>query len=91
MTRRLQRFHGTLEEVEADILAYDNAAFEQVAWADVLVRSDETPAEVQRRVQAVLELQKPQVLAPRGVRHQRATEAARPGRRPPSRWPCCTN
>ncbi|MBH8569777.1 exonuclease SbcCD subunit D C-terminal domain-containing protein [Microvirga sp. STS02] len=76
VTRRLQRFHGTLEEVEADILAFDNSAFPLVAWADVLVRSDETPAEVQRRVQAVLQLQKAQVLAPRGVRHQRATEAA---------------
>ncbi|HEX8330111.1 MAG TPA: exonuclease subunit SbcD [Hymenobacter sp.] len=74
VTRRLQRFHGTLEEVEADILAYDNSAFQLVAWADVLVRSDEAPAEVQRRVQAVLQLQKAQVLAPKGVRHQRATE-----------------
>jgi exonuclease SbcD len=75
VTRRLQRFHGTLEEVEADILAYDNAAFQHVAWADVLVRSDETPAEVQRRVQAVLQLQKQQIIAPKGVRHQRATES----------------
>ena len=74
VARRLQRFHGTLDEVEADILAYDNSAFALVAWADVLVRSDETPAEVQRRVQAVLQLQKQQVVAPRGVRHQRATE-----------------
>ena len=74
VARRLQRFHGTLDEVEADLLAYDNAAFPLVAWADVLVRSDETPAEVQRRVQAVLQLQKQQVIAPRGVRHQRATE-----------------
>ena len=76
VARRLQRFHGTLEEVEADILAYDNSAFQLVAWADVLVRSDETPAEVQRRVQAVLQLQKAQVLAPKGVRHQRQTEIA---------------
>ena len=75
VARRLQRFHGTLDEVEADLLAFDNAAFELVAWADVLVRSDETPAEVQRRIQAVLQLQKQQVVAPRGVRHQRATEA----------------
>jgi exonuclease SbcD len=74
VARRLQRFHGTLDEVEADILAFDNSAFALVAWADVLVRSDETPAEVQRRVQAVLQLQKQQVIAPRGVRHQRATE-----------------
>ncbi|MDQ2794339.1 MAG: exonuclease subunit SbcD [Bacteroidota bacterium] len=74
VARRLQRFHGTLDEVEADILAYDNSAFPLVAWADVLVRSDETPAEVQRRVLAVLALQKQQVIAPRGVRHQRATE-----------------
>ena len=74
VARRLQRFHGTLEEVEADILAFDNSAFQLVAWADVLVRSDEAPAEVQRRVHAVLELQKAQVVAPRGVRHQRATE-----------------
>ncbi len=74
VSRRLQRFHGTLDEVEADLLAYDNSAFALVAWADVLVRSDETPAEVQRRVQAVLRLQQLQVVAPRGVRHQRATE-----------------
>ena len=74
VARRLQRFHGALEEVEAAILAYDNAAFALVAWADVLVRSDEAPAEVQRRVQAVLQRQKQQVVAPRGVRHQRATE-----------------
>ncbi|MDQ2769863.1 MAG: exonuclease SbcCD subunit D C-terminal domain-containing protein [Bacteroidota bacterium] len=74
VSRRLQRFHGTLDEVEADLLAYDNSAFALVAWADVLVRSDETPAEVQRRIQAVL-LQQLQVVAPRGVRHQRATEA----------------
>ncbi len=74
VARRLQRFHGTLDEVEAAILLYDNSAFPLVAWADVLVRSDETPAEVQRRVQAVLQLQKQQVIAPRGVRHQRATE-----------------
>ena len=75
VTRRLQRFHGSLEEVEADILAFDNAAYQLVAWADVLVRSDEAPAEVQRRVQAALQHQQAQVLAPRGVRHQRATEA----------------
>ena len=74
VARRLQRFHGTLEEVEAAILAYDNAAFPLVAWADVLVRSDEAPAEVQRRIQAVLQAQKAHVLAPRGARHQRATE-----------------
>ena len=74
VSRRLQRFHGTLDEVEADLLAYDNSAFALVAWADVLVRSDETPAEVQRRIQAVLQLQQQQVVAPRGVRHQRATE-----------------
>ena len=74
VARRLQRFHGSLDEVEADILAFTNEAFQLVAWADVLVRSDETPAEVQRRVQAVLALQKQQVIAPRGVRHQRATE-----------------
>lgn len=75
VARRLQRFHGTLEEVEADILGFDNTAFQLVAWADVLVHSDEAPAEVQRRIQAALQLQKDKVLAPRGVRHQRATEA----------------
>jgi exonuclease SbcD len=31
---------------------------------------------VQRRVQAVLQLQKQQVVAPKGVRHQRLTELA---------------
>ena len=76
VARRLQRFHGTLEKVEADILAFDNEAFQLVAWADVQVRSDETPAEVRRRVQAVLKRRQDSVLAPRGVRHQRVTEAA---------------
>ena len=75
VARRLQRFLGTLDEVEAGILAYDNAAFELVAWADVQVRSDEAPAEVQRRVQAVLKERAAHVQAPRGARHQRATEA----------------
>ncbi|MEJ7659007.1 MAG: hypothetical protein WKG07_04965 [Hymenobacter sp.] len=55
VARRLQRFHGALDEVEAAILAFDNAAFELVAWADVLVRSDEAHAEVQRRMQAALQ------------------------------------
>jgi exonuclease SbcD len=75
VTRRLQRFHGELDEVEAAIIAYDNSAFALVAWADVLVRSDEPSAEVQHRVQAALKERRDQVLAPRGVRHQRATEA----------------
>jgi len=75
VSRRLQRFHGSLEEVEREIIAYDNSPFPLVAWADVLVQSDETPGEVQTRIKAALSLQKGQVLAPRGVRHQRATEA----------------
>ena len=75
VARRLQRFRGDLDEVEAAIMAYTNEAFALVAWADVLVRSDEQPAEVQRRVQAALKERREQVLAPRGVRHQRATEA----------------
>ncbi|MDO7877502.1 exonuclease subunit SbcD [Hymenobacter sp. ASUV-10] len=74
VSRRLQRFHGSLEEVEREIIAYDNSAFPLVAWADVLVQSDETPGEVQTRVKAALNLQKGQLLAPRGVRHQRVTE-----------------
>jgi len=75
VSRRLQRFHGSLEEVEREIIAFDNSPFPLVAWADVLVQSDETPGEVQNRVKAALNLQKGQLLAPRGVRHQRATEA----------------
>ena len=75
VARRLQRFHGELDEVEDAIMAYDNGAFRLVAWADVVVRSDEPPAEVQRRVQAALKERRTQVLAPRGVRHQRLTEA----------------
>jgi exonuclease SbcD len=75
VVRRLQRFHGGLEEVEAAILSFDNEAFSLIAWADVLVKSDEAPAEVQRRVQAVLKERRDAVLAPRGVRHQRLTEA----------------
>ena len=75
VARRLQRFHGELDEVEAAILAYDNEAFSLVAWADVLVRSDEPSPEVQRRVQAALKERRDQVLAPRGVRQHRLTEA----------------
>ncbi|MGI4872824.1 MAG: exonuclease SbcCD subunit D C-terminal domain-containing protein [Janthinobacterium lividum] len=75
VARRLQRFHGGLNEVEQAILEFDNAAFQLTAWADVLVLSDDTPAEVQRRVQAALQERKTQLIAPRGVRHQRATPA----------------
>ncbi|MGI4735973.1 MAG: exonuclease SbcCD subunit D C-terminal domain-containing protein [Janthinobacterium lividum] len=73
VARRLQRFHGGLEEVEATILAFDNEAFSLVAWADVVVHSDETTTEVQRRIQAVLKERRAQVLAPRGVRQHRLT------------------
>jgi exonuclease SbcD len=74
VARRLQRFHGELEEVEAAILSFDNAAFDLVAWADVLVRSDEPSPEVQRRVLAALQERSAHVLAPRGVRQNRLTE-----------------
>jgi len=74
VARRLQRFHGELEAVEAAILAFDNEAFSLVAWADVAIHSDEPTAEVQRRVQAVLKERRDHVLAPRGVRHHRLTE-----------------
>ena len=75
VARRLQRFHGGLDEVEAAILAFDNAAFSLVAWADVQVRSDEAYAEVQRRIGAALKERRDHVLAPRGARHQRLTDA----------------
>ncbi|MGI4761574.1 MAG: exonuclease SbcCD subunit D C-terminal domain-containing protein [Janthinobacterium lividum] len=75
VARRLQRFHGELDEVEAAILSFDNEAFSLVAWADVLVHSDEPSPEVQRRVQAALKERRTQVLAPRGVRQHRLTEA----------------
>ncbi len=75
VARRLQRFHGGLAEVEEAILSFTNEAFSLIAWADVLVKSDEAPAEVQRRVQAALQERRDAVLAPRGVRHQRLTEA----------------
>ncbi len=74
VTRRLQRFHGELDAVEAAILAFDNEAFSLIAWADVLVRSDDAPAVVQRRIQAALQERRTHVLAPRGVRHQRLSE-----------------
>ena len=76
VARRLQRFHGGLDEVEAAILAFDNGAFELVAWADVQVLSDDTTTEVHRRVQAALKERRAAVLAPRGVRHQRLSAAA---------------
>jgi exonuclease SbcD len=75
VARRLQRFHGGLKEVEEAILSFDNEACSLVAWADVLVHSDEPSPEVQRRVQAVLKERRTQVLAPRGVRQHRLTEA----------------
>ncbi len=75
VARRLQRFHGGLDEVEAAILAFDNEAFSLVAWADVQVRSDEAYAEVQRRIGAALKERRDHVLAPRGARHQRLTDA----------------
>ncbi|WP_223650247.1 exonuclease subunit SbcD [Hymenobacter psoromatis] len=75
VARRLQRFHGGLDEVEVAILAFDNEAFSLVAWADVQVRSDESPSEVQRRIGAALKERRDHVLAPRGVRHQRLTNA----------------
>ena len=73
--RRLQRFHGSLPEVEQAILEFNNEAFGLVAWADVAVHSDEAPPEVQRRVLAALREQRARVLAPRGVRHYRLSEA----------------
>lgn len=73
VARRLQRFHGGLAEVEAAILAFDNEGFNLVAWADVVVLSDEATTEVQRRIQAVLKERRAQVLAPRGVRQHRLT------------------
>ena len=75
VARRLQRFHGGLDEVEAAILAFDNEAFDLVAWADIAVRSDEPYSEVQRRVTAVLKERRAHVLSPRGARHQRLTDA----------------
>ena len=75
VARRLQRFHGGLDEVEAAILAFDNEAFSLVAWADVQVRSDESYTEVQRRIGAALKERRDHVLAPRGARHQRLTDA----------------
>jgi exonuclease SbcD len=74
VARRLQRFHGNLDEVEDAILAFDNEAFSLVAWADVLVRSDEPTTEVQRRIQAVLKERRSHVLAPRGVRQNRISD-----------------
>jgi exonuclease SbcD len=75
VVRRLQRFHGGLDEVEAAILAFDNEAFNLVAWADIAVRSDELYSEVQRRITAVLKERRAHVLSPRGARHQRLTDA----------------
>ena len=75
VARRLQRFHGELDEVEAAILAFDNEAHSLVAWADVLVRSDEAPDVVQRRVQEALRERRAHVLAPRHARVQRLSDA----------------
>ena len=61
-TRRLLRFHGTLEEVVGMLMAYDNTGFLLPAWADVEVRSELTQLEVAEALLKVIqELDRKQV------------------------------
>ena len=61
-TRRLLRFHGTLEEVVGMLMAYDNTGFVLPAWADVEVRSELTQLEVAEALLKVIqELDRKQV------------------------------
>jgi len=61
-TRRLLRFHGTLEEVVGMLVAYDNTGFLLPAWADVEVRSELTQLEVAEALLKVIqELDRKQV------------------------------
>ena len=61
-TRRLLRFHGTLEEVVGLLVAYDNTGFLLPAWADVEVRSELTQLEVAEALLKVIqELDRKQV------------------------------
>ncbi|WP_345221197.1 exonuclease subunit SbcD [Hymenobacter koreensis] len=54
--RRLARFHGSLEEVSADLLAYDNAGLPLPAWVDVEVRSELSQLEVAEQLLKVIEM-----------------------------------
>jgi exonuclease SbcD len=45
-TRRLIRFHGTLEEVVTGLQTYDNTGYLLPAWADVQIHSELTQLEV---------------------------------------------
>ncbi len=56
-TRRLVRVSGSLAEVTAGLLAYDNTGHEHPAWADVLVEDAETTA----RVHELLDSLKPEL------------------------------
>ena len=55
-TRRLLRFHGTLEEVVGRLVSYDNTGFLLPAWADVEVRSELTQLEVADALLKVIQL-----------------------------------
>ncbi|TGE16853.1 exonuclease subunit SbcD [Hymenobacter elongatus] len=54
-TRRLARFHGSLEEVTASLAAYDNAGFVLPAWVDVEVHSELTQLEVAEQLLKTIE------------------------------------
>lgn len=72
-TRRLLRFHGSLDEVLTRLAAYDNTGFLLPAWVDVEVCSDLTQLEVTEtllKLIQTLDRQQVEVLARRHRREQ---------------------
>jgi exonuclease SbcD len=53
-SRRLARFHGTLEEVLTKLTTYDNAGYPLPAWIDVEVRSELGQTEVAEQLLKVI-------------------------------------
>ena len=67
-TRRLVRFHGTLDEVTQGLTSYDNSGYLLPAWVDVQIHSELTQlevAEVLLKVIADLDRKQLEVLARR--------------------------
>ncbi|GAB3571774.1 exonuclease subunit SbcD [Hymenobacter daeguensis] len=77
VARRLVRVQGTLPEVLADLLAYENATHPLPAWVDVEIHSDLAPAEVSEQLAKVLDLLDRQQLEVLQRRHLRLS-AVRP-------------
>ncbi|SHJ77330.1 Exodeoxyribonuclease I subunit D [Hymenobacter daecheongensis DSM 21074] len=71
LQRQLVRFRGSREEVEYQIMAFDNQDRPLVAWADVEVVSDELPSEIHRAISAAFDTRRGHIEAPRTPRVRR--------------------